>query len=184
MPVFAFRPFAPEWHSQAGVALKIYTACESHDATKASGFCLLWRGREPLQNEIIKSREERGGKKGREGEREGKKGKIRDGVEGERGWKGSEEESKRLVRVWWFWGNPPPRRLLTQGVRDTRSQSFCGAVQLLRSSFFVDFTCKQQCILIPGETYSALILLVEGDFSHHLSIQKWSQLWLGCRKIG
>ena len=95
-------------------------------------------------------REERGDKEGRgggESSEEGKKVEL----------KGSEEERKRLVRAWCFWGNPPPRRLLTQGV-------FCRVVHLLRSSFFVDFTCKQQCVLIPGETYSAVILVVEGVF--------------------
>ena len=139
------------------------------DATKASGFCFLagslcfgeegqprrvWnRGRreeERKEGMEKERREERGDKEGRGG------GGEQRGRE-ERELKGSEEERKRLVRAWCFWGNPLPRRLLTQGV-------FCGVIHLLRSSFFLDFTCKQQCILIPGETYSALILVVEGDF--------------------
>ena len=47
--------------------------------------------------------EERGGKKGR-----GRK---------EKGLKGSEEERKAFGESLFFLGNPPPRRLLTQGVR-------------------------------------------------------------------
>ena len=125
---------------------------------------VLWGGR--AAKESVESGEERReerkegmGKERREerGDKEGRGGGGEQRGREERELKGSEEERKRLVKAWCFWGNPPPRRLLTQGV-------FCGVVHLLRSSFFVDFTCKQQCILIPGETYSALILVVEGDF--------------------
>ena len=69
----------------------------------------------------VKSDEERGGKKGRDGKREKVLGK--------------------------------PSTLLTL---NTRGQTFCGVEQLLRSSFFVDFACKQQCILIPGENIPRL----------------------------
>ena len=116
----------------------------------SQGECGIGREEERKEGMGKERREERGDKEGRGG------GGEQRGRE-ERELKGSEEERKCLVRAWCFWGNPPPRRLLTQGV-------FCGVVHLLRSSFFVAFTCKQQCILIPGETYSALILVVEGIF--------------------
>lgn len=62
------------------------------------------------------------------GKREERKGKIRrDGVEGGEQPKKREGDSREVreavVRVWWFWGNPPPRRLLTQEVRLLRSSA-------------------------------------------------------------
>ena len=147
---------------------------------------VLWRGRETKGEYGIEGGE--GERKEGKGKREGRKGKIRrDGVEGggeqrgreERGLKGSEEERKRSVRVWWFWGNPPPRRLLTQGVR-----VFCGVVQLLRSSFFNWFYVQTTVYSYSGRKHSALILFVEGDFSHRLSMETWLEFWLGCRNIG
>ena len=95
-------------------------------------------------------REERKDEEGRGGGGE-QRGREREGGKGIEG-------SKRLVSAWCFWGSPRPGRLLT------RVRLLCRVVHLLRSSFFVDFTCKQQCILIPGETYSAFIVVVERDF--------------------
>ena len=64
-----------------------------------------------MGKERREEREDKGGRGG--GGEQPKKG---------RGFKGSDR--KALVSVWWFWGNPPPRRLLTQEVRLLR----CSAV--------------------------------------------------------
>ena len=113
-------------------------------ATKASGFCFLAGslktscfGEEEQQRRIWnlgrreeerkegmgkERREERGDKKGQGGGRE-QRGRE------ERELKGSEEERKRSVRAWCFWGNPPPRRLLTQrGRLFAELYACCGAV--------------------------------------------------------
>ena len=56
------------------------------------------------------------------------------------------------------------RRVLGKPSTSWTLNNFCGVIHLLRSKFFVDFTCKQQGILVPGKTNSALIQVVEGDF--------------------
>ena len=71
------------------------------------------RGRREEERKEGKGKERREEREDKEGWGGGEEHRGRE----ERGLKGSQEERNCLVRVWWFWGNPPPRRLLTQGVR-------------------------------------------------------------------
>ena len=109
------------------VGVSLYMVCEPHNTTKTSGFlagslCFGEKGNKRRVGNRGRREEKRKEGKGKERreEREDKEGwgggREQRGRE-ERGLKGSEEERKRLVRVWWFWGNSPPRRLLAQGVR-------------------------------------------------------------------
>ena len=53
-----------------------------------------------------------------------------------------------------------------------KGSDFLRSGTVVAEKFFVDFSCKQQCISVPAKTYSALVLEMEEDFWHHLSTKK------------
>ena len=134
------------------------------DVTKASGFCFLAGslcfGEEGQQRRVWnRGRREEERKEGRDDRRDRGGGGEQRGRKGGKGIEGKWGGEKAFGESLFFFGEPSAPWTL-----NTRGKTFCGVVRLLRSSFFVDFACKQQCSLIPGETYSALILVVEGNF--------------------
>ena len=113
---------------------------------------VLWRGREKRAwNRRGKKRKKKKGmgKERRENiRREGWRGEQR-GRE-ERDWRGVRRRGKRLVRVWWFWGNSPPRRLLTQAIR-----LFCGVVQLCGVVFSLILRANNNVVLFRAKILRA-----------------------------
>ena len=108
-------------------------------------------------------REERGAKEGRSGGESSEEGKKRE-------LKGSEEERKRLVRAWCFLGNPPPRRLLTQGV-------FCRVVHLLQRVFSLILRANKSVFLFRAKPAPHLFSGGRSFFLHHLSTKPTPHLF-------